>query len=765
MKNLFIPLITAIFTFAFPLHISAQVKTATMTGRVSNESGKGMQGVNIIVKSGNQTFGATSGRNGLYEIGFAKTDTITATFSYVGYGEYSATLPGDGHIKRDVTLRRMSIMLDEVEVSQQTVSAEKGNVKFIPTKRQKDGAMNGISLLYNLMIPQIDVNPVTGEVKAVDRTALTFCIDGREVGLQEISRLRPKDVAYVEYDDHPTGLFAGRDKVVNYVTRKYDSGGYVDARTNTHVLFGQGDYSVQGSFDKGNVNLLAVAGSSFGGDDTAGSGSTESYNLTPAFTKTSVTDKTESRSLADFGLLQATVRGKRSTFTARAQLAWNETPKGVTEETVKYSPSVYPASNAVTDIYQRAIAPQLYLYHNIRLNDRQNFYWNLTYDYARNVYRRSYAESTLQPVTSNAKENYHMLDLKLNYAITVGKSDRFSLLVWNGYTNSRTDYYGTSGSRQRLDTYDFLIYPTYTHYFGRKFMMSLQLGFDVNTYKVNDEKRVTKLWPRPRLNGNIQTSGSSNIAFNVMMGTVSPQLSMLNGAEQYISSYEVMRGNPGLATGKLIQGNVSYGKYMRNVRLGAYVFYKGVIDQARNWYMAEGGKLVRTYITDGDYHSYTLGLSGMLMLLGNSLQLKVDAGLNNIDMTGSLRHSLHTPVLQTAVYYATGHFSFSGYYNTPRKGLDPQTGFLKTKCDYGLTAAWGNKGLFVQIGCRRIFGGKDDVRSYYGYADYSFNRHTLSRTSGQAAFVNVSYSFDFGRKVKRESVNINKGAASGILKP
>ena len=139
--------------FVFILHISAQVKTATMTGRVSNESGKGMQGVNIIVKSGNQTFGATSGRNGLYEIGFAKTDTITATFSYVGYGEYSATLPGDGHIKRDVTLRRMSIMLDEVEVSQQTVSVEKGNVKFIPTKRQKDGAMNGISLLYNLMIP------------------------------------------------------------------------------------------------------------------------------------------------------------------------------------------------------------------------------------------------------------------------------------------------------------------------------------------------------------------------------------------------------------------------------------------------------------------------------------------------------------------------------------------------------------------------------------------------------------------------------------
>lgn len=114
MRNLFIPLITAIFTFAFPLHISAQVKTATMTGRVCNESSKGMQGVNIIVKSGYQTFGATSGRNGLYEIGFAKTDTITATFSYVGYGEHSITLPGDGHIKRDVTLRRKSIMLDEV---------------------------------------------------------------------------------------------------------------------------------------------------------------------------------------------------------------------------------------------------------------------------------------------------------------------------------------------------------------------------------------------------------------------------------------------------------------------------------------------------------------------------------------------------------------------------------------------------------------------------------------------------------------------------
>ena len=142
---------------------------------------------------------------------------------------------------------------------------------------------------------------------------------------------------------------------------------------------------------------------------------------------------------------------------------------------------------------------------------------------------------------------------------------------------------------------------------------------------------------------------------------------------------------------------------MRNIRLGAYVFYKGVIDQACNWYMAEGG----TYITDGDYHSYTLGLSGVFMLLGNSLQLKVDAGLNNIDVTGSLRHSLHTPVLQTAVYYSTGHFSFSGYYNTPRKGLDPQTGFLKTKCDYGLTAAWGKR----DCSCRLVAGAYSEART------------------------------------------------------
>lgn len=87
------------------------------------------------------------------------------------------------------------------------------------------------------------------------------------------------------------------------------------------------------------------------------------------------------------------------------------------------------------------------------------------------------------------------------------------------------------------------------------------MGFDLNTYKVNDNDNVTKIWLRPVISGNYMINNSNYLSFYGAMGSVTPQMSMLNDATQYISEYEMMRGNPDLKTGTVLYGNISYSKY------------------------------------------------------------------------------------------------------------------------------------------------------------------------------------------------------------
>ena len=741
----------------------AQRNTVSISGNITNAEGKRLGGVSVYVKVGKETFGNVSDRKGKYDVTFTAADTVTVAFSHVSYAPYSFTASGREDIKKDITLSEKSIALKGVEVEAKSIILG-DHVSYIPTKKQVNGANSGVGLLFNMMIPQIDVNPVTGEVKATDQTPLTLYIDGRKVNIGEIDRLRPKDVARVEYMENPSGKFAGERKVVNYITKQYESGGYVDVRTKTQMLFPQGNYTVQAKFDRKNVSLLAIAGTSFSHDDFSGTSSTETYQLNPAFTKTSYVSDSKTKTLSDYGLLQLSIKGKRSFFVASGQLSWNETPKNFMKEAVEYTNGVYPSAVGTTNGNSKSLSPRIYIYHALDFKNNSSLTWQASYAYSRNSYKRSYEETNMMPVFNDVKENYHTFDLQANYSLKFKNGNSFSVMLWEYFTSSKSDYLGTAPSKQKLYSNDFLVLPSYKHKFGQKFDLSVQMGFDLSTYKVNDNDNVTKIWPRPSIYGNYMINNSNYLSFFGAMGTVSPQIAMLNGATQYISEYEMMRGNPDLETGKVLDCNISYSKFWNNVNLSAYVNYSGCLDIGSNWFTTENNKLVNTFRNCGDWHSYNIGVSSVFHLFNKSLQLRLTAALENTNLTGFYNDKSHRPVFGANLFYSVGEFSFSGFYNTPKTSLLSSPAYTKEKCNYGLTATWNHRGLFVQLGCQRIFDSNGYNRSYYDYGCYKFDRRTVNNSIGQIAYISLSYSFDFGRQVKREKVNINTSGQSGILR-
>ncbi len=766
MKQLIL-LLGVLAGLLMPVTASAQSKTLKVSGTVKDAQDKGLVGVNIIVKSSEGTFGGVSGRNGEYEVSFIAADTVAVSYSYVGFQTYTFSVIANGNIKRDVILTDKSLTLGEVEVTASNINMKGDHVTYMPTKKQVNGANNGVMLLFNMMIPQLKVSPMKGSVGAVDNSKLGIFIDERQADANELARLRPKDIARVEYYDMPTGVFArsGVDRALNIVTKKYKSGGYVDVRTNTKVIYPQGDYSVQASFDKGNVNTLVMAGSNISRTDYAGTSQNEYFKFDTPFVKYSHTDANETKNLSDYGLLRATVRGKRSYFLAQAMLAWNETPDNTAIRSVNYSDNFYPAAKSFTSSYSNGLTPSLVLSHQIRFNKKDMLNWNLSYSYSRNKNRSRYEEGDFAPIINNAEDRYHSLVAALNYLHAFGNSGQLNFELANFLNNSNSVYRGTSPSEQEMLTNEFLLISSYTHRFGKKFSLMLRFGIDINTYKVNGMETVTKLYTRPGLNANYKIDGTSSLTLTAYAGSFTPSLSLMNEAEQRVSEYEIKRGNPNLLAGKPITGILSYSKYWNKFSLAAYAMYNGTIDNYVNLFTIEGSNMVNTHINGGNFHSYVVGVNGVLRLLSNSLQLRLSPTFSHKALTGTYRNKHNRFFIYSEVYYSTGAFSFSGYYTSPQTILVSSPVYSKSKCDYGMTASWSHRGLFVQVGCSNIFNGKRDYsKNYFNYGAYNTFVKAFSRSLGAQVYLNLSYNFDFGRKVKRQDVKVNTSSNSGILK-
>ena len=750
-----------------PVVASAQSKTLKVSGTVKDAQDKGLAGVSILVRTADGTFGGVSGRNGEYEVNFTAIDTVKVSYSYVGYQTYTFSTIAAEDIKRDVVLTDKSHTLGEVEVTASSINMKGDHVTYMPTKKQVNGANNGVLLLFNMMIPQLKVSPMENSVATSDQTSLGIFIDERQADANELARLRPKDIARVEYYEMPTGVFArsGIDRALNIVTKKYTSGGYVDVRTNTKVIYPQGNYSVQASLDKGNVNMLVMAGSNVAKNDNTGSTTKNDYMFDTPFTKYMYYDFNETKNLSDYGLLRATVRGKRSYFLAQAMLAWNETPDNTAIRSVSYSDNFYPAAKSFTSSYSNGLTPSLLLSHQIRFNKKDMLNWNLSYSYSRNKNRSRYEEGDFEPIINNAKDRYHSLMAGLNYLHAFGNGGQLNFELANFLNNSNSVYSGTSPSEQEMLTNEFLFISSYTHRFGKKFSLMLRFGIDVNTYKVNGMETVTKLYTRPGLNANYKIDGTSSLTLTAYAGSFTPSLSLMNEAEQRVSEYEIKRGNPNLLAGKPITSVLSYSKYWNKFSLAAYAMYNGTIDNYVNLFTIEGSNMVNTHINGGNFHSYVVGVNGVLRLLSNSLQLRLSPTFSHKALTGTYRNKHNRFFIYSEVYYSTGAFSFSGYYTSPQTILVSLPVYSKSKCDYGMTASWSHRGLFVQVGCSNIFNGKRDYsKNYFNYGAYNTFVKAFSRSLGAQVYLNLSYNFDFGRKVKRQDVKVNTSSNSGILK-
>ena len=144
-------------------------------------------------------------------------------------------------------------------VKGQSIIRKDDRLIIIPDKQQVKHAWTGYDLLYNLMIPGIDVDRRAGTVKTLGGN-VTLYINGRKTDYREVQNLRPRDIVRVEFWDVPIGEFAGDVASINYITRPQTTGGYVSMDADQTIGYLKGNYNVAAKVMKENTSYTLYGG-------------------------------------------------------------------------------------------------------------------------------------------------------------------------------------------------------------------------------------------------------------------------------------------------------------------------------------------------------------------------------------------------------------------------------------------------------------------------------------------------------------------------
>lgn len=95
---------------------------------------------------------------------------------------------------------------------------------LLPTQLEKKHAANGFNLLYMMQVPDLEVSARTRSITTHNGGEVVLCINGMEALAEDVASLSAKNIRTIEYIRTPSGKYAGKPGLLNFVTVKMNYG-------------------------------------------------------------------------------------------------------------------------------------------------------------------------------------------------------------------------------------------------------------------------------------------------------------------------------------------------------------------------------------------------------------------------------------------------------------------------------------------------------------------------------------------------------------
>ena len=726
---------------------------------------------NIVLQTLDSAFiaGTNSNEKGAFRLEKIKPGDYRLVVSYLGYETTYVSILG---IAKSIDLGKVllqpsSVALEEVTIKASAVRSYSDRRIAFPTDQQKQNATNGINLLSTMMLPRLQVNPLTNEVKA-DEGDIQFCINGIKVEALDVQALSPKEIIRVEYHDNPGVRYGNVAAVLDYIVKRETTGGSVNMNlSNSPVtVFGDDQVAIRLNHKKSEFGLqYSTRYRNFNARKEA----LETYNFGDGMNMqrvlngipTYIMETTHNTSL-NYSLVEA------DKYYFNATLRYSFTKERKKSHSLLYEKRT---PEQITDVRSggesRSHLPSLDLYYMRTLKNKQTVTANIVGTYINTDANQNYTEKEEEEVLSDVLSNV----LGKKYSL-IGEGiyeknwdfGRLSSGVKHSQAWTDNTYAGTVGGNTRMKQSETYLFAEFSGKLKRLNYMG-GVGIARSWFKQEGEDSYQYYSFRPKVSLQYNMTDNTFIRLGGSVGNTSPALSELSAIEQIIDTLQIRRGNPYLTP------YMNYNTYLN------YEYRKGLFTGGVNlyyWYspdmimeetLFENNKFIRTYANQNSWQKVSGDLNIRFGPIKNILMFNITGGVNHFISDGRTYRHTYTNLYYTASVMAM-YKKFMGMFQigSPRNNFVGET--MHGGENIHLFMLRYNQGKFtagagIMLPFSSLYKREDENRNRYA----PYKMESFSTSASRMLLLTFSWNFEFGRKYKGGSKKLNNiDTDAGIVK-
>lgn len=757
-------LLTFQLSYAQQVHIKGKIYDA------EDKTPVGYATVSLLRPDSTFITGLSCDENGMFDI-INTAGNYLLSISYVGYEKsYTSVecLKPETYI--EFPLKPSSITLKEVTVAAKSV-INKGDRKLIlPSALQIKTSTDGLDLLRKMQLSRIMVDPLTGEVLVSGNGEVQLRKNGVLVTSSEISAINPEDIVRIEYHDDPGVRYVGASAVIDYITRRAESGGNIrggimnnigghrssmDDILSAKFNHKKSEFSANAVFQKRKQDWIREYDEKFIFPDHE-IHRTETGEPTP-FNK--------SQLLTQFNY--SLVEKDKYFFNAQFRYNYLDFPAAYEDRRSKLYTSDSDIPLSIYDhTKERTNLPALDLYFQKNLRNGQLLIFNLVGTYIGTKNTRVYQEERDNvmetDIYSDVKGRKYSLIGEGIYEKKLGQGKLTAgLKHLQAYTDN--EYTGTTIADVSMRQAESNIYGEYQIKSG-KFGYMLNVTGTRYYYSQEDNSREKySLLPAAR----ITFDPNKDLSFRYRIGLQNnnPSLAYVNDVEQAIDPLQFRRGNPALKSFRSLNQSflAGYSKGICGVDLlVSYDYqYKPIMESV----LYEDGLFVRTYENQKSFQNLAAELTLKIKPWKDHISLSVTPKVNRYISEGNAYLHKYT-MGEIRINLDFSYKNFIANFST----ITPPTRFVygeqlnKGELMNNVTVGYKQPSWAVMMGifCPFTKTYKADSENWAALNPVKSQVHTRNMT--QMLFVKCNFNLNFGKQFRTGNKQLNNSDSdAGII--
>ena len=753
-------------------------------------------GVNVSLKQGDQQVsGTVTDAHGKFSLE-TETGEFVLECSYIGYEPIGMSLAVSGNIHLGtIEMNEASTELSEVVVEGDAVIQKVDRQILLPNKEQLGASSDGMSLLQNLQIPRIVVNPADNTVKTLANQDVQLRINGIEASNSEVMAINPKDVIRIEYHDQPGVRFNGAAAVINYIVKHRDTGGNLMLNASNGVTMpGWGEYHLSGkvNFGKSSFSLLTHYSPR---DIYWTRTNAETYYFSQKSKVESQKPYTiENREVGEptrlkmnpvnIGLTYNWTNGEKNMLQIALRDFMNFTPHSKTNRDSR----LYQATDsfAIHDHESsKSISPSLDIYYEHNLPDDHHLYFDLVGTYINSSNDRRFEQTPLgetvadtTDVTSRVRGNKYSL---IGEAIYEKDWDNIALTVGVRHNQQWVEntYLGSADATVNMTTAETYAFAEVQQRV-KQFSYAVGIGA-MHTYIEQAGQKQSNWIARPQLTLSYDFGKGVFWKYKGYVSGYQPSLSAMSDVAQQIDKYQIRQGNPDLKPVMFVANEMQLSWQSKYVNLNIWANYsydhKPIMDETFELStLSDSGlstlseavspMVVRTYANHRGFHRLQVAPSVQVRLLQNKLIFTVAPFANYyVSLGNSYTHKHFNPGVRASFMGMYNGWQFFGEVTTRSNNLWGETleyGEFYHHIGLGYNAdKWGFRAMLMNP--FSVKGYSIETKDLSALAPNT--QHAEMRDFRQMLILNFHCNLDFGSRAStRENKRINnEDKENGIL--